>query len=146
VPWLEDVPLLGALFRRDSDTQDRTTLYFFVTPHILQDHNFADLAEITYRKKLDAAEVIGADRLRVVDPTFQVSEDEIDWGQFDVPMYWSPERGEVDPDSVGIDPIRREELLRAEDMGPAEEPAPEPPAEEEPMVEGDAPVSDEEGD
>jgi len=112
VPWLGDVPLIGALFRRDTDTQDRTTLYFFVTPHILQDHNFADLAEITYRKKLEAAATIGADKLRVVDPNFKVDADKIDWEQFEVPMYRSPGGGEVDPASVGIDPIRREELLQ----------------------------------
>jgi general secretion pathway protein D len=110
VPWLSDVPLLGMLFRRDSDTADRTTLYFFVTPHILKDHNFADLAEITYRKKLEASEIIGADKLRMVDPNFHVENDRIDWGQFDVPMYKSPAGGEVDPASVGIDPIRLRSL------------------------------------
>src|SRR5262249_44248220 len=31
VPWLADLPLIGFLFRRDSDTNSRTTLYFFVT-------------------------------------------------------------------------------------------------------------------
>ena len=37
VPGLGDLPIVGRLFRRDAETQDRTALYFFVTPHILQD-------------------------------------------------------------------------------------------------------------
>ncbi len=137
VPWLGDVPLLGALFRRDSDRDATTTLYFFVTPHILHDDDFADLAEISYQKKLEAAEKIGADRIQVVDPRFSVEEDEIDFPeQFGVPLYKSPERGEVDAESLGIDPIRREELLRqAAQQGtggqepPAEGPPEDPPAE-----------------
>jgi general secretion pathway protein D len=113
VPFLKDLPLIGIAFRRDSTTDNRTTLYFFVTPHILQDDSFADLAEITYKKKLDAAQVIGADRLRVIDPTFKEDQEEVDWSQFGIPLYRSPPGGEVDPAAVGIDPIRREELLRA---------------------------------
>ena len=113
VPFLADLPLIGVAFRRDTDSTTRTTLYFFVTPHILHDDNFADLAEISYRKKLEAAEIIGANRVRVLDPGFELSEDEVDFtGQFGVPLYRSPDRGEVDPEAVGIDPIRREELLR----------------------------------
>ncbi|MEM7311426.1 MAG: secretin N-terminal domain-containing protein [Planctomycetota bacterium] len=127
VPWLSQVPLLGAAFRRDSDTKSRTTLYFFVTPHILQDESFADLAEISYRQKLEAAEVIGSDRLRVIDPDFEVGAKEVDFvEQFGVPLYRSPAGGEVAPEAVGIDPIRRDELLREalepEGAQPAEEP------------------------
>jgi hypothetical protein len=114
VPWLADVPILGVLFRRDTDTDTRTTLYFFVTPHILQDHNFADLAEISYQRKLEAAETIGADRMRVVDPNFELEANDVDFmGQFGVPLYRSPEHGEVDAQMLGIDPIRRDELLNA---------------------------------
>jgi general secretion pathway protein D len=124
VPFFGDLPLIGLLFRRDTNTDNRTTLYFFVTPHILQDDDFADLAEISYRKKLEAAGVIGSDRLRVVDPAFNQDESDVDWSQFGIPLYKSPERGEVPPESVGLDPIRREELLRAasgaEGMPPAE--------------------------
>jgi hypothetical protein len=59
---------------RDTDTDNRTTLYFFVTPHILRDKDFADLAEISYKKKLEAAESIGAERVRVIDPRFGATE------------------------------------------------------------------------
>lgn len=119
VPWLGDLPLVGMAFRRDTDSNDRTTLYFFVTPHILRDNDFADLAEISYRKKLEAAEVIGSDRVRVIDPAFSTEDSEIDWEeQFGVPLYRSPERGEVDFESVGIDPVRRAELLEQANGGP----------------------------
>ncbi|MEQ1890983.1 MAG: type II and III secretion system protein, partial [Planctomycetota bacterium] len=121
VPWLMDLPIIGALFRQDSDTNSRTTLYFFVTPHILRDPDFADLSEISYQKKLNAAEIMGKDRVRMIDPDFGVKDSAIDFGSFQVPLYRASEGGEVDPGSVGLDPIRREELLReareAEEQG-----------------------------
>jgi hypothetical protein len=127
LPWLADLPLVGALFRRDSDTNSRTTLYFFVTPHILRDPDFADLSEISYQKKLSAAEIMGKDRVRMVDPDFGASDSVIDFGSFQVPLYRAEEGGEMDPDELGLDPLRREELLResrgAEPLEPAE---PEP--------------------
>jgi hypothetical protein len=122
VPWLADIPLLGVLFRRDSDTASRTTLYFFVTPHILRDPDFADLAEISYQKKLSAAEIMGEDRLRVVDPDFGLDRSAIDFGGFQLPLYRAPDRGEVDAETLGIDALRREELMR-EARGEAESPA-----------------------
>ncbi len=129
VPWLMDIPLLGALFRHDSDTNTRTTLYFFVTPHILRDPDFADLSEISYQKKLTAAEIMGKRRVRMIDPDFGADDGAVDFGSFQVPLYRPVERGEVQPDQLGLDPLRREELLRE-----AEEKAkpPLPPAEPEP--------------
>lgn len=111
-PFLGDLPLLGWLFRRETNNNARTTLYFFVTPHIMKDTDFADLAEISYQKKLEAAEVIGRDRIRVVDPKFGRGQDEVDFEGFQVPLYRSPERGEVDAESIGLTPERHEELLR----------------------------------
>lgn len=112
VPFLGDIPILGYLFRRDSDSQNKTTLYFFVTPHIMHDRDFADLAEISYKKKLEAADTIGSDRIRVVDPTFG-HEKGVDLRGFEVPLYRSPARGEVvDDASVGLDPARVNELLK----------------------------------
>lgn len=104
IPWLGDVPVLGALFRRDVDNENRTTLYFFVTPHILKDQNFADLAEISYKVKLDAAEKIGADRVRLIDPLFGSKEGAIDLRGFDVPLYRSPGGGEKSASMIGQDP------------------------------------------
>ncbi len=111
VPFLGDIPILKHLFRRSSKTNTRTTPYFFVTPHILRDRDFADLAEISYRKKLDAAEVIGRKRVQLVDPNFGGEGDTIDFEGFQVPLYRSPARGEVDPESIGLSPERRAELL-----------------------------------
>lgn len=104
IPWLGDIPVLGALFRRDVDNENRTTLYFFVTPHILKDKNFADLAEISYKVKLDAAEKIGADRVRLIDPLFGSKEGAIDLRGFEVPLYRSPGGGEKSAAMVGQDP------------------------------------------
>jgi general secretion pathway protein D len=104
VPWLGDIPLLGALFRVDSDSQNRTTLYFFVTPHILRDQNFADLGEISYKVKLNASEKIGADRVQMIDPTFGKPTKAIDMRGFDVPLYRRPAHGEVEPSMIGKEP------------------------------------------
>ncbi|HED65505.1 MAG TPA: hypothetical protein ENJ09_08105 [Planctomycetes bacterium] len=113
VPFLSDIPLLGRLFRSDSTSNNRTTLYFFVTPHILRDRDFADLAEISYQRKLQAAEVIGGERVRVVDPKFGLEEDAVDFRSFEVPLYKSPERGEVDAEAIGLDAEAQQELLRS---------------------------------
>ncbi len=37
IPFLEDVPLLGNLFRKDSSSKRRTNLLIFLTPQIIQD-------------------------------------------------------------------------------------------------------------
>ena len=114
LPWLGDIPLIGALFRRDTDNQDRTTLYFFVTPHIMRDTAFADLAEFSYKKKLEAASTIGTSRLRIMDPSFGVQNEGLDLRGFDVPLYQSPQRGEIDGNDVGIDSRRVNEMLEGE--------------------------------
>lgn len=111
-PWLGDIPILGALFRRDTNSNKRTTLYFFVTPHILEDEDFADLAEISYRKKLAAAEVMGKHRMDIVDPKFSSGGASNLGGGFEIPLYRSPEAGEVRSESVGLDAVRQSELLR----------------------------------
>ena len=56
IPILGDIPILGRLFRRDTEVKDRTSLYFFVTPHIMFDREFADLSTYSYNKKLEAAD------------------------------------------------------------------------------------------
>ncbi|MFT5150756.1 MAG: general secretion pathway protein D [Planctomycetota bacterium] len=112
VPILGDIPILGQLFRRDSETQDHTALYFFVTPHILRDEHFADLAEISYRKKLEAADTIGAKRIRLIDPAFGESQQGIDLSGFDLPLYTSPQAGEVDEETIGLDKVEIKNLLR----------------------------------
>ncbi|MBK7644015.1 MAG: hypothetical protein IPJ19_13355 [Planctomycetes bacterium] len=112
LPFLGEIPILGALFRNDSDSQSRTTLYFFVTPHIMRDADFADLAEMSYKKKLEAADTIGSDRLRVIDPQFGHEGEHLDLQSFEVPLYKSPAKGEVSKEDVGMDPARMNELLK----------------------------------
>ncbi len=124
VPWLGEVPLLGWLFRRDNRSNNRATLYFFITPHILRDRDFADLAEITYQKKLEAAEIMGQNRLRMVDPAFGLDGEGVDFQIFEVPLYRSPSRGEVQSQDVGIDAMRRAQLLREDEEPPKEEQQP----------------------
>ena len=36
VPLLGDIPLLGWLFKSKSDTRDKTNLYVFITPHVIE--------------------------------------------------------------------------------------------------------------
>ncbi len=114
IPFLGDLPVLGALFRRDSNSGTRTTLYFFVTPHILDDTEFADLAEMSYQKKMDAANTIGMERMRIVDPNFGGDHGLIDLDGFDIPLYSSPPRGEMDAASIGKTP---EEIKAALEQG-----------------------------
>jgi hypothetical protein len=102
VPFLGDLPIIGYLFSRDSTTNNKTALYFFVTPHILKEADFADLAEISYRKKLEAVEEIGLDRIKIVDPHFGEQRTGVDLSGFDLPLYSPPTRGEVNGAQVGI--------------------------------------------
>ena len=131
VPWLSDIPLLGALFRRQGESSQKTTLYFFVTPHIMRDRDFADLAEVSYRKKLDAADVIGAERIRVIDPAFGQKRKGVDMRGFELPLYRSPARGEIQGNAVGIDPGQVPVLLEEKDgeQTPKPEVPPSPPPE-----------------
>ncbi|MCP5024382.1 MAG: hypothetical protein GY930_21760 [bacterium] len=111
VPFFGDLPIVGRLFRRDSSTGNRTTLYFFVTPHIMDDTEFADLAEVSYKKKVEAANTIGPDRIQIVDPKFGKNRGLIDLDGFDIPLYKSPERGEVDSASIGKTPDQIREAV-----------------------------------
>ena len=99
VPLLGDIPLLGRLFSRETSSRDRTVLYFFVTPHILHDKDFADLAEISYRSKLELVDNIGIDRLRTGSIRTSGSRTHrarpVSLEGFDLPLYESPPmRGE----------------------------------------------------
>jgi hypothetical protein len=78
----------------------------------MSDRNFADLAEVSYRVKLNAAEVIGADRMRIIDPAFSGGEQGVDLNGFEVPLYRSPQSGEIDPNDLGWNPQRRSEALQ----------------------------------
>jgi len=49
VPLLGDIPLLGWLFKSRSESETKTNLFIFITPHIVE--NPAELAEIYYEKR-----------------------------------------------------------------------------------------------
>ncbi len=49
VPLLGDIPLLGWLFKTHTDSKEKTNLFIFITPHIVE--NPAEIAEIYYRKR-----------------------------------------------------------------------------------------------
>ena len=78
----------------------------------MRDLDFADLSDVSFQKKFEAARIIGLDRVQKIDPTFGADQADIDLGSFDIPLYRAPERGEVDRDSVGIDPVEQERILR----------------------------------
>ena len=52
IPYLEDVPLIGNLFRKDSDLKRRTNLLIFLTPQIIQDQFDAREQSKSKAKKL----------------------------------------------------------------------------------------------
>ena len=90
------------------------------------------------RKKLEAANTIGFDRIRMIDPEFGPDGDEITLSGFDVPIYTPPARGEVDPSAAGMDSTRAAELLdRMEDGDPTEGPDTSDDSADEAPVEGE---------
>jgi general secretion pathway protein D len=58
VPILGDIPLIGFLFRNSTDSNKKTNLYFFLTPHIIKD-DFATLDELTAKHKAEAEKLGG---------------------------------------------------------------------------------------
>jgi type II secretory pathway component GspD/PulD (secretin) len=67
VPFLKDIPVLGFLFRKSESTSNKTNLYFFVTPTILDEDDFQDLWHASLNKKLEAEKYIGNRRLQLID-------------------------------------------------------------------------------
>ncbi len=102
IPWLSDIPVLGWIFSRNTDTTTKTTLYFFCTPRILDD--FEELADLSQDGKARAADVIGLDRVQRIDPKFRqknpldlIQEQDLDGDGM-------PETGYMDPSSFE-DPV-----------------------------------------
>ncbi len=56
VPLLGDIPLLGYLFRADSERKTQTNMFIFITPRIIK--NPADLANVTVKKENQMSEVM----------------------------------------------------------------------------------------
>jgi len=70
IPYLSDIPLIGWMFGSNSKTEIKTTLFFFCTPRILED--FEELRDISEKGKARAADTIGLDRIRLIDPEFDL--------------------------------------------------------------------------
>jgi len=51
VPFLSHIPLLGWLFKREQESDDKRTLYIFLTPYILYDYGFGDYRDVTRQRK-----------------------------------------------------------------------------------------------
>jgi general secretion pathway protein D len=134
IPFLSDIPIFGILFGQDSNSNSKTTLFFFCTPRIINE--FAELQAESEAAKAIAAETIGLDRLRQVDPNYAREtpadvilngEDRrmLEPGSFNAPTLVSP-NGEQDPNASNvveeIDPLTLSEPVRRNGE-PAAEPA-----------------------
>ncbi|MDD2465134.1 MAG: type II secretion system secretin GspD [Desulfobulbus sp.] len=72
VPLLGDVPVLGWLFKSHSNSLEKTNLYIFITPHIVE--NPAELADI-YHKKRSKIEELHREPGDVADEFFHPTSD-----------------------------------------------------------------------
>jgi general secretion pathway protein D len=54
IPFLKDLPLIGALFRRSSSNRSRTELAIFVTPYIVRTDAEADAIRERVRSRMDS--------------------------------------------------------------------------------------------
>jgi hypothetical protein len=54
VPYFEDIPVLGHLFRKDGERRRRTNLLIFITPRILKDQFDARDATLAKRDKVES--------------------------------------------------------------------------------------------
>ena len=113
IPILKDIPILGFLFRKSEDTSNKTNLYFFVTPTVLDEDDFQDLYHVSLTRKLEAQDYIGERRLRIIDRKWSGTaaaqartlqdmgttvEDLDAQGEYEMPTY---RRAPTDPKAAG---------------------------------------------
>ncbi|HBF22931.1 MAG TPA: hypothetical protein DDW23_03865 [Planctomycetes bacterium] len=117
IPWLSDIPIVGALFRKDTSTNTKTTLFFFCTPRILHpEDEFDGLRDLSDQAKGRAAEIIGLNRVQIIDPAYD-TQDPADFilegangesagilnlSSFESPTFLSTQ-GVVEANHVGVD-------------------------------------------
>jgi general secretion pathway protein D len=58
VPWLKDVPLIGALFGQQSNTRARTEMLVLITPHVVRDQRGARALTEDLREQLMNAALV----------------------------------------------------------------------------------------
>ena len=67
VPLLGDIPLIGWLFKTSGTSQQKTNMFIFITPHILE--NQAQAAELYYKKR-DVMEYVQEGSSEIADKFF----------------------------------------------------------------------------
>ncbi|MBM9511092.1 type II secretion system secretin GspD [Desulfogranum marinum] len=97
VPLLGDIPLLGWLFKSRTESETKTNLFIFITPHIVE--NPAELAEIYYNKR-DVMEDVQPGSSQIADDFFQKKP--------------NPEHAAALTD-LGFAKLQRSEFLEAKD-------------------------------
>lgn len=111
VPWLSDIPILGILFGRKTDRNIKTTLFFFCSPQIIEE--FDELSDVSNKGKGRAADVIGLERVQMVDPSFRTQgpadvilepgeggTGQLNFSEFAAPAY-SGSGGELPEEAIG---------------------------------------------
>jgi general secretion pathway protein D len=128
IPYLSDIPLFGFLFGRQEKTSNKTILFFFCTPQIIGD--FQELDSLSATAKAQAAETIGLDRLRMIDPNYRqetpgdviLENGEagmLEPGMIQAPVLVSPS-GEQDPNATGITADQLDPLTLSPNATPAD--------------------------
>jgi general secretion pathway protein D len=73
IPCLGDIPLLGWLFRANSESSEKSNLYVFLTPRVIK--NPEEAAQI-YEKKKDEIDKIEERSIRMYDEDNKEKEEE----------------------------------------------------------------------
>ena len=98
IPWLRDIPLLGWMFGNNRNSASSTSLFLFVTPHILRSGikgEFADYHRVSWERKMLADELLN-EAIRIYNARFHdepastdaaTLDDIQDSGYLDAPRY-----------------------------------------------------------
>jgi type IV pilus assembly protein PilQ len=54
IPWLKDIPILGALFKHHNQTQERKELLMFVTPRVISTHDAHPKKQYEKKQKINS--------------------------------------------------------------------------------------------
>jgi general secretion pathway protein D len=68
IPVLSDLPALGALFGKTTETTARTELYLFLTPHVVTSDADAELMREEVLRRSNMMKQIPLDSVRLIDP------------------------------------------------------------------------------
>lgn len=65
VPCLGDIPYFGWLFKSISDSNEKSNLYFFLTPHVIKSHN--EIKEINDQKRKEIDKLMKEGKIKMYD-------------------------------------------------------------------------------